>query len=208
MEIRSYRRVFELERRVYRVDRLRLNPGGVPVLGIVYFGVLLATSLLAGTLPGLGPLAKALPWFLRYLALPGATAAVLSVIRVEGRPFHQAAHSVLRFALQPRHLAGMRPCGPQGRRWQPDELLMLPDGSDARMRRLRYTGPGAVLVAKEHVRLGSPAGRGARAPGTGRLTRLVVREAPRAQRLSRPQVIFLEPAARLVVDPSTSGPAG
>ena len=33
MEVRSYRRVFDLERRIYRVDRLRLNPGGVPVRG-------------------------------------------------------------------------------------------------------------------------------------------------------------------------------
>ena len=37
MEIHSYRRVFDLERRVYSVDRLRLNPSGVPVRGIVYF---------------------------------------------------------------------------------------------------------------------------------------------------------------------------
>ena len=29
-EIRSYRRVFDLERRIYSIDRLRLNPGGVP----------------------------------------------------------------------------------------------------------------------------------------------------------------------------------
>ena len=36
IEIRSYRAVFDLERRIYRVDRLRLNPGGVPVRGVVY----------------------------------------------------------------------------------------------------------------------------------------------------------------------------
>ncbi len=34
MEIRSYRRVFDLERRIYQVDRLRLNPSGVPVRGV------------------------------------------------------------------------------------------------------------------------------------------------------------------------------
>ena len=42
IEIRSYRRVFDLERRVYSVDRLRLNPGGVPVRGIVYLLAILA----------------------------------------------------------------------------------------------------------------------------------------------------------------------
>ena len=30
---------------------------------------------------------------------------------------------------------------------------MLPDGSDGRMRRLRYTGPGAVLVTAAHERV-------------------------------------------------------
>ncbi len=38
---------------------------------------------------------------------------------------------------------------------------MLPDGSDAGMRRLRYTGPGAVLVAVAHERVegSGPLGR-------------------------------------------------
>ena len=56
MEIRSYRRVFDLERRVYSVDRLRLNPSGVPVRGIVYF----ARGRYCGALAGLrSPAARA-----------------------------------------------------------------------------------------------------------------------------------------------------
>jgi hypothetical protein len=35
MDIRSYRAVFDLERRIYRIDRLRLNPSGVPVRGVI-----------------------------------------------------------------------------------------------------------------------------------------------------------------------------
>ncbi len=42
IEIRSYRAVFDLERRIYRVDQLRLNPGGIPVRGVVYFLAILA----------------------------------------------------------------------------------------------------------------------------------------------------------------------
>jgi hypothetical protein len=146
MEIRSYRAVFDLERRIYRVDRLRLNPGGVPVRGVVYCLVLLAALALLGALPLLGVAVQALPWYLRDLALPGGGAALLTVIRVEGRPFHLAAAGLLRHALGPRHLAGLRPCAPPGRAWRPEDLLMLPDGSDPRLRRLRYTGPGAVRV--------------------------------------------------------------
>ena len=37
IEIRSYRRVFDLERRIYSIDRVRLNPGGVPVRGVDVF---------------------------------------------------------------------------------------------------------------------------------------------------------------------------
>ena len=47
-----------------------------------------------------------------------------------------------------------RACGPApGERWHPEEILLLPDGSDGRMRRLRYTGPGAVLVTIAHERV-------------------------------------------------------
>ena len=47
---------------------------------------------------------------------------------------------------------GARPCAAPGVRWRPEEILLLPDGSDGEMRRLRYTGPGAVLVTTAHER--------------------------------------------------------
>ncbi len=166
IEIRSYRRVFDLERRIYSVDRLRLNPGGVPVRGIVYFLVLLSTGLLAASLPLFGPVVGELPWFVRDIALPGAGATVLSVIRVEGRVFHLAARSVVRYWSGPRCLAGIRRCRPIGWLWRPGEILMLPDGSDSSMRDLRYTGPGAVLVSIEHERQGRSTSR-TRAPRPG-----------------------------------------
>jgi hypothetical protein len=153
MEIRSYRAVFDLERRIYRVDRLRLNPGGIPVRGVVYFLAILAAMLVAGGLPLVGAVLGALPWYLRDLALPVASATVLCAIRIEGRPFHLAAYALLRYRAGPRNLAGVRPCDALGVRWRPEEILLLPDGSDARMRRLRYTGPGAVLVATAHERI-------------------------------------------------------
>ena len=152
IEIRSYRAVFDLERRIYRVDQLRLNPGGIPVRGVVYFLAILTATLIAGGLPLVGEVVGALPWYLRDLALPVASATVLSVIRIEGRPFHQAAYALLRSSVEPRWLSGVEPCGAPGECWRPEEILMLPDGSDGEMRRLRYTGPGAVLVTTAHER--------------------------------------------------------
>jgi hypothetical protein len=151
-EIRSYRNVFDLERRIYRVDRLRLNPGGVPLRGIVYFLALLAVTLLAGRLPLIGLLVRTLPWYVRELAVPGAVAALLTLIKIEGRSFHLSALALLRYATGPRELAGLRPRVTADRRWRPHELVVLADGSDSRLRRLRYTGPGAVLVSAAHVR--------------------------------------------------------
>lgn len=143
-EIRSYRSVFDLERRIYRVDRVRLNPSGVPVRGVVYWLAILAVVLVSERVPLFGAVLRAFPWYMRELALPALGAALLSVVRVEGRPFHLAAVALARYAAAPRHLCRLRPCAAPGRRWTPAELLVLPDGSGARLRRLRYTGPGAV----------------------------------------------------------------
>jgi len=191
MEIRSYRAVFDLERRIYRVDRLRLNPGGIPVRGVVYFIVILLSTLIAGGLPLAGEAIGALPWYLRDLALPVASATVLSVIRIEGRPFHLAAYALLRYRAGPRRLAGIHPCGAPGERWRPEEILMLPDGSDGGMRRLRYTGPGAVLVTAAHERIESSGPLGS--------TRLTLRELPGEHAPVQAQVIALARNIRLRV---------
>jgi hypothetical protein len=151
-EIRSYRNVFELERRIYRIDRLRLNPAGVPLRGVAYFAAILAMALLAGALPLIGVAVRLLPWYVRELAVPGALSALLTTIKVEGRTFHLAALALLGYAAGARELSGVRPRTRADRRWCPQELVLLADGSDSRLRRMRYTGPGAVLVSAAHVR--------------------------------------------------------
>lgn len=160
LEIRSYRAVFDLERRIYRVDRLRLNPGGVPVRGVVYCLALLALVAVAGALPLAGVAVRALPWWLREVLLPAGGAALLTLIRVEGRPFHLAAAALVRHLCAPRRHAGIAPGAslpaagarllslPPGHVWHPEDLLLFPDDAPgARPRRLRYGGPGAVRVA-------------------------------------------------------------
>jgi hypothetical protein len=160
-EIRSYRRVFDLERRIYSVDQLRLNPGGVPVRGVMYFLAILVMGLPAGSLPAVRSLVAELPWYVRDIALPGVAATVLSTIRVEGRTFHLAAQALVRYRLGPRRLADGRGCRTAEGVWRPCELVMLPDGSDSRLRRMCYTGPGAVLVCVAHQRTGRVVERGA-----------------------------------------------
>ncbi len=204
MVIRSYRRVFDIERRLYRIDRLRLNPGGIPVRGVVYFVVILLGALALSRAPLLGALVRTLPWYLRVLALPGLTAALLSVIRIEGRPFHLGGRALWRHWLGSRWRAGLRPAPRPGGRWHPPELLVLPDGSDRRMRRLRYTGPGAVLVAVEHEREGPATERGLVGIGRGgRRPAVVVRALPGGRSLGRSRIIALAARARLLVRPQS-----
>ncbi len=138
-EIRSYRSVFDLERRIYRIDRLRLNPAGIPMRGVLYWLAILATLTLAARVPLLGIPFRALPWYVAELALPAATAGLLTLIRIEGRAFHLAAAALLRHAAGPRFLTGMAPCAGPGARWRPQELLLLPDGSEGGLRRLPHT---------------------------------------------------------------------
>lgn len=195
MEVRSYRAVFEIERRIYRLDRLRLNPGGVPVRGVVYF---LALALAAGVLSVL-PLAGAplgvVPWYVRELVLPGAAAALFTVLRVDGRPCHLAVLALLRDAGAPRRCGGAGNVLPSRDCWRPEPLLVLPDGSDARLRRLRYCGPGAIVVGAAHRREEWRTGWRGRLSGA---PHVVLRGLP-DRRLTRAQRIVLADGARLRV---------
>lgn len=205
IEVRSYRRVFDLERRIYRIDHLRLNPGGVPVRGIVYFLVLLLSSVVAGRVPLLGAIVKAPPWYLRNLALPAGSATVLGAIRIEGRPFHLAAQSLARYALQARVSVGGSGKVTTDGLWHPDEILLLPDGSDGEMRRMLYTGPGALLVAVEHERDGRAIEQGATGMARrGRRPELVLRQLRCARAPQRAQVISLGAGVRCLCEPGQS----
>ena len=152
LEVRSFRSVFALERRIYRIDRLRLNPSGIPLRGIGYAVSLVAAALIAGALPPTAWLDPLIPWYVRDLGLPLAAAILLGALRVEGRPVHLAAVALLAHALTRRRLSALAPLPRRGARWRPPPVLWIPDGSDARFRSLRYRGPGAVLVHHAHLR--------------------------------------------------------
>jgi hypothetical protein len=208
VEIRSYRNVFALERRIYRVENLRLNPAGVPVRGIVYFLALAVALLAAGRLPLIRVLLGALPWYIRDVGLPGLLAALLTIVRIEGRPAHLAGLALARYAAGPRELSGWRPLGATDRRFAAPELLVIPDGSDARLRRLLYTGPGAVLVGVAHTRAewrSSMLRRSLKRPALTLAAAPVRAPAPAAaaaaahRPLARARVIALAPGARLEV---------
>jgi len=152
MVIRSFRRVFQLERRIYRVDNLRLNPGGVPVRLLVYFMALVLACALAARLPLFGIPFSQSPWYLRTLALPAIGTALLAVLRLDGRPGHLAAYAVASHWFGPSRLAGGRPRRRQPGPWWPGELIILPDGGEARIHAMRSAGPVTAVIAVDHRR--------------------------------------------------------
>src|SRR4051812_50093708 len=86
MVIRSYRRVFEVDRRIYRVDRWALPvPGGVPLRAVAYFVAALLAVIVAGALPGIGELVSGVSAPLRFVVAPLAGAGLGSPAGPPGR---------------------------------------------------------------------------------------------------------------------------
>jgi hypothetical protein len=144
--VRSYRRVFRLERRIYRIDRFVLPvPGGIPLRGLVYFVAGFLAVLVAGSLPGLRSLLALAPLPLRALLLPAAVAVLATQATPDGLPAHRFAHTWLSFRLRARRSWSERPAPATG-----ESVLVAancgysPDLSAPELRRSRVHGPARV----------------------------------------------------------------
>jgi hypothetical protein len=138
--IRSYRRVFEVDRRIYRVDRWALPvPGGVPLRALGYF----ATTVLLMVL--LGDLVSWLSPPLRYVVIPLAVAVLATQAAPDGRTAHRFALDWLRFRMRARRRCAGRMVALEGEpiRWD-GELPVRWDADGAELHRGRVRGPARV----------------------------------------------------------------
>src|SRR5688500_8391853 len=107
--IRSYRRVFEVDRRIYRVDRWALPvPGGVPLRGLGYFAATLALVVLLAPMPAIGDLLELLSAPLRYVVLPLVIAVLATQAAPDGRSAHGFAGEWLRLRVRARRRSALR----------------------------------------------------------------------------------------------------
>ena len=135
LQIRSFRVVFSLERRLFKVDRFRLPFAyGVPLRAIAYAAAALATVAVAAQLPLLGTLLALVPPPVRFVAVPFAVAAVVTRVRVDGLPAHRAAGLWLAHRATPRTLVGGRLDRTPVVSRVSDPLIFAPDAAGPRLR--------------------------------------------------------------------------
>src|SRR4051812_519566 len=99
MVIRSYRRVFEVDRRIYRVDRWALPvPGGVPLRAVGYFLAALLGVLLLGRVPLVADVSAPI----RLVVIPLALAVLGTQAAPDGRAAHRFAGDWVRLRWRAR----------------------------------------------------------------------------------------------------------
>jgi hypothetical protein len=146
LRIRSYRQVFRIDRRIYRVDRWTIPvPGGVPLRGIFYFVAALAALVALGAVPLIGALVGGLSAPLRYVVLPLGVAVMGLQAAPDGRLAHRFAWDWLRLRLRRRRRSAGRPLPLDGEplSWAA-ELPHRADEHSPGLRRARVRGPATV----------------------------------------------------------------
>jgi conjugation transfer TcpE-like protein len=144
--IRSYRRVFEVDRRIYRIDRWALPvPGGVPLRAVGYFAATLILAILLSALPATKELIGAISAPLRYVILPLAVAVLGSQATPDGRAAHRFAADWVGFRLRARRRSADRtmPLEDEPVLWH-GKLGVTWDEHGTRLARACVTGPARI----------------------------------------------------------------
>jgi hypothetical protein len=160
--------VFEVDRRIYRVDRWALPvPGGVPLRGLGYFVATLLAVIAADRLPGVGALVGALSPPLRFVVVPLAAAVLGTQAAPDGRSAHRFAWDWLCLRVRARRRSAGRVVALEGEpvAWH-GELGVCFDGDGAQLHRARVRGPARVTFAVP-VRLTASRGGLGVHPGAG-----------------------------------------
>src|SRR3954469_17286340 len=150
--IRSFGVVFDLERRIHKIDRFRVPlPYGLPLRSLGYAIVTLAIVLVASAVPVIGTPIVGIPAPLRLVGLPIAAAYALPGLQIDGRPPHVVGVTAVRYALGPRRLAAWSPPGAGLKRL--DDIPVVCDEHTPQLRPGRLRGPVEAIVRGDRVRL-------------------------------------------------------
>ena len=152
IEVRSWRRVYRLERRIYSIPngqgqwRLPI-PGGIPLWGAAYFIAAVAVLFALRAAPGIGLLAAAIPPELAFTLLPAACAYAGSRYRPHGRMPHRHCASFLSELLAGKHFYGEQRLPAAGIAELLDQTVTLAPGAEwPALLDAEITGPATVYT--------------------------------------------------------------
>jgi TcpE family len=144
--IRSFRVVFELERRIHKVDRIRLPlPYGLPLRSLAYAVLAFAAVVAFARLPIVGAVVAAVPAPVRLAVVPALVAYVLTQLRPDGRPAHWFLLAWARERLAPGTVVALVPVR-RRRTERFADLVVAPDERDVRYRPGVIEGPAVALL--------------------------------------------------------------
>ena len=110
LQIPSFRVVFDLERRIHRIDRFRVPfPYGLPLRSLAYALVGVVAVLILRQLPAVGALLALLPIPAQLVLLPVGISCLLTRLRLDGRSAHAAVAAWVRHRLSAKELAAFAP---------------------------------------------------------------------------------------------------
>jgi len=147
IQIRSFRVVFELDRRLHRIDRWRLPlPYGLPLRSLGYGAAALATVVVAGRLPVVGVILGAPPAPVRFALIPCAAAYALTSVEIDGRAAHEAFVALMSWRLGSRVVSRCRRGVTPGQHVRFADVTISPDAAGPELRRGTVTGPAVAVV--------------------------------------------------------------
>jgi len=152
LTVRSYRRVFRVDRRIFRIPNTNWVlpvPGGVPLSALGYFAGAFLAMFFLGRVPLVGAAVGALSPPLRFVIVPLAVAMLLSRAAPDGRGAHRYVAAWLGLRLRSRRRSLGRVVALEGEpvAWQA-ELPLRGDGSEPDLRRARISGPARLRFAE------------------------------------------------------------
>jgi hypothetical protein len=147
LPIHSFRVVFELERRIHKVDRWRIPvPYGVPLRGLAYWAIAMVATIAATRFPVLGGAVRLMPPPIRLVIAPVGIAYLLTRVEVDGRPAHLSLAAWLRLRLAAPHVAAFRDIRAAGSVVRFADVALMPDERSCRYRGAVIEGPATVLL--------------------------------------------------------------
>lgn len=171
--LRSYRRVFRVERRLHRIEDWRVPlPGGIPLRAVAYFFLAELCVLILAQLPGTGHLLSLLPVEWRYGIVPIRCALAGWWLSPDGRPAHRFALTWAHMQLRRRRRRPGQAVRPEGERIAlADRLAVRAGVPGRRLVRARVHGPADIALREPLVlrsRRGLRGRRGLELRGPGR----------------------------------------